>query len=78
VCRAGVEIIAVTDHNHAGSIGLFKEVACSPGVTVFPGFEVASSEGVHVLCLYEPNATDTELQRFLGQLDITNTEPSTC
>jgi hypothetical protein len=44
---------------------------------VFPGFEIASSEGVHVLCLYSPDTNDTELQRFLGQLDITNTEPST-
>lgn len=72
-----VEVIAVTDHNHAGSIGLFKQEASSRGITVFPGFEVASSEGVHVLCLYAPDTNDTELQRFLGQLDITTTEPST-
>lgn len=73
----GVEVIAVTDHNHAGSIGLFRQQASLRAITVFPGFEVASSEGVHVLCLYAPETSDTELQRFLGQLDITNTEPST-
>jgi len=72
-----VEVIAVTDHNHAGSIALFREEAMTRGITVFPGFEVASSEGVHVLCLYSPGATDAELQRYLGQLDITTTEPST-
>lgn len=72
-----VEVIAVTDHNHAGSIALFREEARSRGITVFPGFEVASNEGVHVLCLYSPSATDAELQRYLGQLDITETEPST-
>lgn len=73
----GIEVIAVTDHNHAGSIGLFKTEATTRGITVFPGFEVASSEGVHILCLYAPNASDTELHRYLGQLDITNTEPDT-
>lgn len=73
----GIEVIAVTDHNHAGSIALFKQEASTRGITVFPGFEVASSEGVHILCLYSPETTDTELQRYLGQLDITNTQPST-
>ena len=71
-----IEVIAVTDHNHAGSIALFREEAKTRGITVFPGFEVASGEGVHVLCLYSPEATDAELQRYLGQLDITKTEPS--
>jgi len=72
-----VGVIAVTDHNHTGSISLFREEAATRGITVFPGFEVASSEGVHVLCLYAPAAPDGELQRFLGQLDITSPEPST-
>lgn len=71
-----IEVIAVTDHNDASSIAIFREEAKTRGITVFPGFEVASSEGVHVLCLYSPTATDAELQRFLGQLDITKTEPS--
>jgi len=73
----GIEVIAVTDHNYAGSIELFKTEAATRGMTVFPGFEVASSEGVHILCLYAPDTSDTELQRYLGQLDIMNTEPST-
>ena len=72
-----VEVIAVTDHNHAGSIARFQQKASTRRITVFPGFEVPSSEGVHVLCLYGPDTSDTELQRFLGQLDITGTDPST-
>lgn len=71
-----IEVVAVTDHNHAGSIAIFREEAKTRGITVFPGFEVASNEGIHVLCLYSPDATDGELQRYLGQLDITKTEPS--
>lgn len=72
-----IEVIAVTDHNDAGSIAIFQEEARPRGITVFPGFEVASSEGVHVLCLYSPETTDGALQRYLGQFDITKPEPST-
>ena len=72
-----VQVIAVTDHNHAGSVALFREE--SEDGAALPSFrdsEVASNEGVHVLALYSPEATDAELQRYLGQLDITTTEPS--
>ena len=72
----GISVIAVTDHNHAGSVAVFREEAERRDITVFPGFEVASSEGIHVLCIYHPDTSDAELQRFLGQLDITTTEPS--
>jgi hypothetical protein len=71
-----IEVIAVTDHNDAGSITLFREEAKPRNITVFPGFEVASSEGVHVLCIYPPDATDAALQRYLGEIGITTTEPS--
>jgi PHP family Zn ribbon phosphoesterase len=71
-----IEVIAVTDHNDAASITIFREEAKPRNITVFPGFEVASSEGVHVLCIFPPDATDAALQRYLGQLDITTTEPS--
>lgn len=71
-----VEVIAVTDHNDAASIALFREEAQHRNITVFPGFEVASTEGVHVLCIYPPDATDAALQRYLGEVGITTTEPS--
>ncbi|MEB2283602.1 MAG: phosphoesterase [Polyangiaceae bacterium UTPRO1] len=71
-----IEVIAVTDHNDAGSIALFREEAKPRNITVFPGFEVASSEGVHVLCIYPPDATDAALQRYLGEIGITTAEPS--
>jgi PHP family Zn ribbon phosphoesterase len=71
-----IEVIAVTDHNDAGAIAVFREEAKTRNITVFPGFEVASSEGVHVLCIYPLDATDAALERYLGQLDITTTEPS--
>ena len=43
---------------------------------MFPGFELSSTEGIHVLCLYPPEATEAELGRFLGEFGIRSTEPS--
>jgi predicted metal-dependent phosphoesterase TrpH/energy-coupling factor transporter ATP-binding protein EcfA2 len=72
----GIRAIAVTDHNDAGAIGMFRALGQKHKVVVFPGFEVASQEGVHVLCIFGPDSTESELHRFLGQLDITSTDPS--
>ena len=46
------------------------------GVHVIPGFELASSEGVHVLCLYPPETPVAKLERFLGEFGIQDTVPS--
>ena len=72
-----VEVIAVTDHNHVGAVELFQGEAEARGITVFPGFELTSKEGVHILCLY-PSGTGLEtLGRYLGQFGIVDTDPST-
>ena len=39
--------------NHLASEGpAFRAAAKGTGVWVFSGFEIASSEGIHVLCIY--------------------------
>ncbi len=72
----GIEVLAVTDHNHTGSTEAFRVAASSHGIVVFPGFEVSSSEGIHVLCIYDPSRTAEQLGRFLGELGIMDTDPS--
>ena len=50
-----IEAIAVTDHYRIGeSLGLIK-AARAAGIFVFGGFEAASNDGVHFLCLYDPD-----------------------
>jgi PHP family Zn ribbon phosphoesterase len=70
-----VRVLGVTDHNHVGAIDTIREAASRHGITVFPGFEVGSAEGVHTLCLYPPDATVESLGRYLGQLGIHCTQP---
>ena len=69
-CRAnGVEAIAVTDHYRVSdSVGLVN-TARAAGVFVFGGFEAASDDGVHFLCLYDPDK-DSSLERLIGQLGV--------
>jgi len=63
-----IEAIAVTDHYRvADSWGLIH-AARAKGIFVFGGFEAASKDGVHFLCLYDPEK-DNSLERFIGALD---------
>ena len=71
-----IEVLAVTDHNSVNSIAAFRSAARNRGVHIFPGFELASSEGVHVLCLYPPDTELDRLERYLGEFGIHDTHPS--
>ena len=72
-----IKVIAVTDHNHVGGINTIRKTAAISGLVVFPGFEVASSEGVHLLCIFDSNKNLDTLGRYLGDLGIYDTDPST-
>lgn len=73
----GVSVLAVTDHNHVGGVAAFRAAAEGRGIHIFPGFELSSSEGIHVLCIYPPDTADDLLERYLGGFGITDTNPST-
>ena len=72
----GVSVLAITDHNNASGVSTFQEAAVDYNITVFPGFELSSSEGIHVLCIYPLNTNEEQLGRFLGEFGIRETEPS--
>ena len=69
-CRTNnIEAIAVTDHYRiSDSLGLIN-AARAAGIFVFGGFEAASDDGVHFLCLYDPDK-DSDLERLIGQLGV--------
>ena len=71
-----IRVMAVTDHNHVSGVDGIRSEARKRDIHVFPGFELSSTEGIHVLCLYPPETTEAALQRFLGEFGIRETEPS--
>ncbi|MXW50608.1 MAG: phosphoesterase [Gammaproteobacteria bacterium] len=72
----GVSVLAVTDHNSVDGVEAIRQAANERSITVFPGFELSSRDGVHVLCLYSPNVEVSQLERFLGAFGVHDPETS--
>lgn len=72
----GVSVLAITDHNDVSGVAAFQEAAQHTNVTIFPGFELSSSEGIHILCIYPPDTDKDSLDRFLGEFGIRKTGSS--
>ena len=72
----GVSVLAITDHNSASGVSAFQAAAEDRGIAIFPGFELSSTEGIHVLCIYPQDTAEEQLGRFLGEFGIMGTDPS--
>ncbi|WP_406676559.1 PHP domain-containing protein [Moorella sp. ACPs] len=51
--KAGLQLIAVTDHNSAGNVAAVQEAARNTGLIVLAGLEVQTREDVHLVCLFD-------------------------
>ncbi len=71
-----ISVLAVTDHNSVSDISAFRSAATGTDVTVMPGFELESTDGIHVLCIYSPDTAVDQMERFLGEFGVRDTEPS--
>ena len=58
---AGIDLIAVTDHNATGNAAAVAEAAGGAGPAVLPGIELTTAEEIHLLGLFEAG---TDLARF--------------
>lgn len=72
----GISVLAITNHNDAKAATAFQEAAEGQGITIFPGFELSSAEGIHILCLYSPDTKEEKLERYLGVFGILDTTAS--
>jgi ABC-type lipoprotein export system ATPase subunit len=68
-----IKVIGLADHGNVDGIDAIRDVMKECGIIVFPGFEIASSEKVHFVCLFSENTTTTQLHRYLGELG--NSDP---
>ena len=57
---AGIDVIALTDHNAAGNCAAFCRAAERYGLLALPGMELTTSEEVHVVCLFPDPAAAEE------------------
>jgi predicted metal-dependent phosphoesterase TrpH len=49
----GLDVIAITDHNSIANAEVFVNEGKKQGLIVVPGMEMTTSEGIHVICLFE-------------------------
>lgn len=81
--RSGVDCVAVTDHNSGGWIDSLKqELAAMAGeqprhadfreIHIFPGVELTSSEGLHVLAVYGPDEGAAKIHGLLALAQYNN------
>lgn len=59
--KKGLDIIAVTDHNHTGHARLTRELGARRGIWVVYGAEINTREEVHCLTFFD---TDEQLDAF--------------
>lgn len=74
-----IEAIAITDHNSGDAIDgvIQKNESLDSPVTILPGVEVISSEGIHIVAIFNPNATTNRwtnwsitIQNFLTKINM--------
>jgi 3',5'-nucleoside bisphosphate phosphatase len=65
--QAGLNLIAITDHNASANIAAVQKAAHGTDLVVLPGMEVQTREEVHVLCLFETLEQAQLMQAFVDQ-----------
>ncbi len=65
---AGLQVIAVTDHNMAESAPYVKEAGLNCGLVVLPGMELQTREEIHLIALFDEYETAYSLQNLIYDL----------
>ena len=67
---ADVEVIAITDHYRVRESKSLIDAAKAAGITVLPGFEAVSSDGVHLLCIFESTSQIETIEARISQCGV--------
>ncbi|MCF7936947.1 MAG: PHP domain-containing protein [Synergistales bacterium] len=63
--EAGLDCIAVTDHNAAENAPALQEAASGTGLVVLAGLEVQTAEDIHVVAIFETTQAALDFQDWL-------------
>ena len=63
-----IQVVGLADHGNVEESETVRTVLAQPGIVVFPGFEVATSEKVHWVCLFPEETTYRQLEDYLVHL----------
>lgn len=65
-----VKVVGLADHGSVASVDALRQVLQPHGIVVFPGFEIASNDKTHYVCLFPEDTTVQQLDRYLGNLKL--------
>lgn len=77
--RAGIDCVAVTDHNSGDWVDQLKSAldklreqqhADYRPLTLFPGVEITASGGTHILAIFDPIKCSADITTLLGRVEI--------
>lgn len=66
----GIEVVGIADHGSVDGVDDLRSALENEGIVVFPGFEIASTEKVHMVCLYPAATSVATLNQYLGALGM--------
>lgn len=67
-----IKVIGLADHGNVDSVDAIRTLCNEQGIIVLPGFEIASTEKAHFVCLFAEDTTTTTLNRYLGELGLSD------
>lgn len=80
---AGIDCVAVTDHNSGAWIDSLKAAYASMEIFrpegfrelhLFPGVEISVNGGFHLLAIFDKNSTTSDVDTLLGKVDYAGTK----
>lgn len=74
----GINVVGVADHGSVASIDALRDVLHPHGIVVFPGFEIASNDKTHYVCLFSEETSGQQLERYLGNLELLDPADGVC
>lgn len=72
---AGIEVVGLADHGSVSCYKKIKDLFSPHGIIVFPGFEIASSEKIHFVCLFDEADSEEHMNMHLGALGVDRKQP---
>ncbi|MCY4189382.1 MAG: hypothetical protein OXD30_12955 [Bryobacterales bacterium] len=67
-----IHVVGLADHGSVQDVDPIQDALSSHGIIVFPGFEISSTEKIHMVCLFSEETSTLQLQRVLGGLKLMN------
>lgn len=66
-----IQVVGLAEHGDVNSTENLRKLLQENGIIVFPGFELCSTEKIHIICLFPPDKKTIWLNQMLGSLQGT-------